>query len=431
MTVPSAGLHLAALSSRLVTARSRLLDVADDPPRVERDVEGDARRAAAYPGHGAVDHVGEVDLARRRGSSARRGPARRGRRPAWSAPRSGRGRRRAARAAPRRAAPPLPSAWASRSRLVRSEVSGVRSSWPASATSRRCRSREAASAASIWLNAVASRAISSSPSTGSGREVLGAAISLDGRRQPAYGPQAVAGHRPAGQRRRRARRAPPKTQHHARRACSSVAVAAAPATARGPAPGRCRPARSRRGSARRRRSRACATDVGARPAATSNSGSPSVNVGHVVAGQRAGRSAVMKMIRTSAAPSIHDGTPLDGRSRTGSVTAVGLVGPVEQRLVERALHLHGASRRTPPSATSAIGDADARSWSAGRPGRPATAGSASARRRASRRRPLMIPSARSRRRARCGSAAARPRPRSCGAGSRRRPRASWRVVGKS
>ncbi len=38
---------------------------------------------------------------------------------------------------------------------MRSEVSGVRSSCPASATSRRCRSREASSAVSIWLNAVA------------------------------------------------------------------------------------------------------------------------------------------------------------------------------------------------------------------------------------------------------------------------------------
>ena len=51
---------------------------------------------------------------------------------------------------------------------MRRDVSGVRSSWPASATSWRCRSREADSAASIALKAVASRAISSLPSTSIG-----------------------------------------------------------------------------------------------------------------------------------------------------------------------------------------------------------------------------------------------------------------------
>ena len=60
------------------------------------------------------------------------------------------------------------SAWASRSRLVRSEVSGVRSSWPASATSWRWRACEAESAVSIALKATASRATSSVPSTGMG-----------------------------------------------------------------------------------------------------------------------------------------------------------------------------------------------------------------------------------------------------------------------
>ena len=54
----------------------------------------------------------------------------------------------------------------SRSMLVRSEVSGVRSSWLASATSCRWRTRDASRETSSWLNAVASRATSSSPSTG-------------------------------------------------------------------------------------------------------------------------------------------------------------------------------------------------------------------------------------------------------------------------
>ena len=90
----------------------------------------------------------------------------------------------------------LPSAWRSRSRLVRSDVSGVRSSWLASATSRRCRSREAPSASSIWLNAVASRATSSSPSTRRGVEVLGLGDPLDRVGEAAYGSQSVAGHEP-------------------------------------------------------------------------------------------------------------------------------------------------------------------------------------------------------------------------------------------
>ena len=51
---------------------------------------------------------------------------------------------------------------------MRSDVSGVRSSWPASATSWRCRSREADSEVSIELKARASRAISSLPSTSIG-----------------------------------------------------------------------------------------------------------------------------------------------------------------------------------------------------------------------------------------------------------------------
>ena len=57
--------------------------------------------------------------------------------------------------------------------LVRRLVSGVRSSWPASATRRRCWTCASSSAVSIALNAWASRAISSLPSTsiGSSRPV--------------------------------------------------------------------------------------------------------------------------------------------------------------------------------------------------------------------------------------------------------------------
>ena len=61
---------------------------------------------------------------------------------------------------------PVASLRSSSSMLVRNDVSGVRSSWPASAMSCCWRSREDASAAVIALNDSLSRAISSSPSTG-------------------------------------------------------------------------------------------------------------------------------------------------------------------------------------------------------------------------------------------------------------------------
>ena len=143
--------------------------LAVDEPRRGLDVEGHARARGGVPGPGPGRGSRAAPpghhAARR---SARRGPARPGRRSGWSAPRSGRGRRRAARRGRAGGSTAGGAAWASRSMLVRSEVSGVRSSCPASATSWRCRSREAPSAVSTWLNDAASRAISSSPSTGSG-----------------------------------------------------------------------------------------------------------------------------------------------------------------------------------------------------------------------------------------------------------------------
>ncbi len=66
------------------------------------------------------------------------------------------------------AIPPRLSACASSSRLVRRLVSGVRSSCPASATSRRCRSRERCRARSMSLNDAARLASSSSPVIGIG-----------------------------------------------------------------------------------------------------------------------------------------------------------------------------------------------------------------------------------------------------------------------
>ena len=59
--VPSAGPHLAALSSRLVTARSTAPGLADDPPGQGGHVELAARRAQPDPRDGPVDHLGEVE----------------------------------------------------------------------------------------------------------------------------------------------------------------------------------------------------------------------------------------------------------------------------------------------------------------------------------------------------------------------------------
>ena len=62
VTVPSAGLHLAALSSRLVIARSRPLESPTTGQGSSVDVEGDAVGATAYAGHRPLHHLGEVDL---------------------------------------------------------------------------------------------------------------------------------------------------------------------------------------------------------------------------------------------------------------------------------------------------------------------------------------------------------------------------------
>ena len=190
VTVPPGGPHLAALSSRLVTARSRICGLTDHPPRRRGDVE---RRR---PGRAGVtrstardDDVGEVERLRRA----------RQRLVAGELDEVADQRRQLLDlggdvvedlVALLCCMPPRRSAWASSSRLVRRLVSGVRSSCPASTTSRRCRSREACSAASILLNDVARLASSSSPVTAIGRELLGPGDVLGGRAQPSYGRKA-------------------------------------------------------------------------------------------------------------------------------------------------------------------------------------------------------------------------------------------------
>ena len=224
----------AALSSRLVIARSSAAGVAGDPPRLGVHDELDGRRAPAHAGDGLADDGGELDRLDRRGCSGPRGRARRGRRSAWSSRGSGRARRPAAPGATRRRAWSSVSAWASRSRLVRSEVSGVRSSWPASATSWRCRACEADSAVSIALNAIGEAGHLVAALDRDRVELLGAGDLLDGGGQAAYGTQAVAGHRPARPGRRRSSR-------RGRRAASPgrggrASGRSAPATGRGSAP---------------------------------------------------------------------------------------------------------------------------------------------------------------------------------------------------
>ena len=142
VTVPSAGLHFTALSSRFVTARSR--DAASPTTHhgsvSTSNVETGA--AAADAVDGPVDDLGQVDLLEQHRSGSSRASSIEVtdqvrhlldlRAHVLEQLRPGLG-----------VQPALASAWRSRSRLVRNEVSGVRSSWPASATSRRCRSREA------------------------------------------------------------------------------------------------------------------------------------------------------------------------------------------------------------------------------------------------------------------------------------------------
>ena len=282
--------------------------IAGDPPVVEAHVELDAGRAAADPGQGPLGDVGQVDRLDDRGRLVLAGED-------DQVPDEG-GElldlgayvvEQLAAGLLREAAVPLewaPSAWASRSRLVRREVSGVRSSWPASATSRRCRSRDAASEVSIWLKAAASRAISSSPSTASGARSSVTAIRSTERvrRRTGRRPLAATAH-PA--RAAASTPSPPETSMTvpslARVRCCDESGWASTSAASLPA-----------GTVATRYSMLPAatmvrTESLARPAATSSSGRPRVISGPSSA-VRTPRSEVMKMMRTSAAPSIHEGT---------------------------------------------------------------------------------------------------------------------------
>ena len=160
-SVPSAS-NLAAFSSRLPTARSS----APRRPRTTRAVGVDADATPAAPPHplgGAIGHLGESDDPPRAPRCCRES--------ASSTSSSTRWRELAGLALDVgdeavRASGESSAKRRSTLALVRRLVSGVRSSWAASWTSRSWASRAAASRASIVVNEPASRPTSSRPATG-------------------------------------------------------------------------------------------------------------------------------------------------------------------------------------------------------------------------------------------------------------------------
>ena len=162
--VPPSGLHLAALSSRLVTARA----IRSPSPRTSvgssspANVSSGARRRVRSIA--SRDDLVEPDVARLAGSAWCRGPARRRRRPARSARRAPRSRPRAAPRDPRARAAPR-----------RASAAGWRGSWRSACAARARRRRpgcagpgpSCSSASSVRLNVWARRASSSPPRTSS------------------------------------------------------------------------------------------------------------------------------------------------------------------------------------------------------------------------------------------------------------------------
>ena len=159
-TVAPGGLQLAALSSRFATARSsrpRSPVTTHDSSSVANVTPGACRSArstaAATSSSSRSGSTGSPVGSPSRASSTR-SPTSSVSSSSW-ATRSARRRSRSPAGSLRREP--------STSRLVRSDVSGVRSSCDASATSCRCARWESSSASSIVLNDAASRASSSPP----------------------------------------------------------------------------------------------------------------------------------------------------------------------------------------------------------------------------------------------------------------------------
>ena len=232
------------------------------------------------------------------------------------------------------------STWLSRSRLVRSEVSGVRSSWPASATSWRCRSREAASAGEHLVERRGQPGDLVVALDRQRAQVLGAGDLLDRGGQPAHRAQAVAGDRPAGHA-GRDHAGEAEEEHHD----PELARARPPgrrATGRAPS---CWPLSRCTATTRQRvavGARSVRTECASSPSTTSISGSPSScrgSSGRSARDRRRCRWPSKQATQTSAAPRYSGGTS-HGAVAAGSSR-------------RRARPGRAASRRASPGAASA------------------------------------------------------------------------------
>ena len=228
---------------------------------VELDVAGPAPGPLERPQH----HVGELQRSRAPpcGASSRASSTRSPTSVDSSATCACTSSRISARSASGRVGAPGRLAEASSSRLVRIEVSGVRSSCPASATSRRCCSCDAASAPSISLKLAREPGQLVGAVHRDRAQVPGGGDALGRRGQPVDRAQPGPGDRHA----RRARRPPPRSR---RRSAARTRAWSAPAgwrraAGRSPAPAPDRPARPPPGTARPPRWR-CATDESDSPA---------------------------------------------------------------------------------------------------------------------------------------------------------------------
>ena len=204
-----------------------------DPPGQGGDVELAARRAQPHPRDGPVDHLGEVEGLHDVGQRLVAGQL------DEVADEVGQLLDLGADVVQQLGlllgrSPPVSSAWVSRSRFVRSDVSGVRSSWPASATSRRCRSARGRQGRE---HRVERRGEPGDLVVALDRqrvELLGPGVLLDRRGQPAYRPQPVAGHAPPGA---PAATTPARPNSSITAPSRSAPAPAAPGT--GPGPARC------------------------------------------------------------------------------------------------------------------------------------------------------------------------------------------------
>ena len=170
VTVPSGGLHLAALSHTLSTARSipaespyeyqGVNSTSNSTSCRRRRTLSSARSTASDTATGSSSTSPESSRA-----SSTRSPTSWLSSEIWPITSTS----SALRSASGMDGAPGRLAAMSSSTFVRRLVSGVLSSWPASATRRAWRSRLSPRATSIWLKLLVRRAISSSPATGMGR----------------------------------------------------------------------------------------------------------------------------------------------------------------------------------------------------------------------------------------------------------------------